>query len=383
MSKYKPIEIGDVFSKLTVIDKAEDYIRPGNGQHEKRWRCRCECGNENYITKGTYLKIGKSTSCGCEYKEKQRQNLIRDLTGQRFGRLTAIKLINNDDFGKNKGAWWLCKCDCGKEIITKGTSLTAGYTKSCGCYSKEVLRNLQLKDLTGQKFGMLLVIKQVEDFVSPINGRHRAQWLCQCDCGNTTKVPTSYLTSGKTNSCGCYKLKRTSEVHFKDLSGQKIGMLTVIKRVEDYISPDNGRARPQFLCQCECGNQKVIQKDSLMNGTISCGCINSRGEREIAEFLRTNNIKFKIQYGFPDLVGELPLKFDFAIFNNENKLIALIEYQGEQHFEPIKFFGGDKKFDRQQLNDNAKREYCKNKNINLIEIPYWGKVEDYLSGLID
>lgn len=156
-------------------------------------------------------------------------------------------------------------------------------------------------------------------------------------------------------------------------------MLLVLKRVEDYITPENGRTRPQFLCQCDCGNQKVIQKDSLMNGTISCGCLNSRGEREIAEYLREHKIKYEIQYGFPDLVGGLPLKFDFAIFDKNDKLIALVEYQGEQHFEIVDFFGGEKKFERQQMNDEMKRSYCKNKGIPLIEIPYWENIDKYLA----
>ena len=136
-------------------------------------------------------------------------------------------------------------------------------------------------------------------------------------------------------------------------------MLLVLRRVEDYITSENGRARPQFLCQCDCGNQKIIQKDSLMNGTISCGCLNSRGEREIAEFLRKHNIRYEIQYGFPDLVGGLPLKFDFALFNENEELVALVEYQGEQHFEAVEFLVVKKKFERQRVNDEMKRSYCK------------------------
>ncbi len=40
---------------------------------------------------------------------------------------------------------------------------------------------------------------------------------------------------------------------------------------------------------------------------------------------------------FPDLVGGLPLKFDFALFNENEELVALVEYQGEQHFEAVEF----------------------------------------------
>ena len=110
--------------------------------------------------------------------------------------------------------------------------------------------------------------------------------------------------------------------------------------------------------------------------------MNSRGEREIAEYMRKHKIRYEIQYGFNDLVSGSPLKFDFAIFDNSNKLIALIEYQGEQHFKSVDFFGGEKKFARELMNDKLKRIYCKNKGIKLIEIPYWDSVEKYLGPFV-
>lgn len=87
--------------------------------------------------------------------------------------------------------------------------------------------------------------------------------------------------------------------------------------------------------------------------------------------MREHKIKYEIQYGFPDLVGGLPLKFDFAIFDKNDKLLALVEYQGEQHFEIVDFFGGEKKFERQQMNDEMKRSYCKNTQKIAYEIWDW------------
>lgn len=59
---------------------------------------------------------------------------IKDRIGQKFGKLTVIKLAYQDWNGQ---AHWLCKCDCGKEIIVIGNSLRIGKTKSCGCIHKE------------------------------------------------------------------------------------------------------------------------------------------------------------------------------------------------------------------------------------------------------
>lgn len=85
------------------------------------------------------------------------------------------------------------------------------------------------------------------------------------------------------------------------------------------------------------------------------------------------------------MIGEKDyLKFDFAIFELDN-LICLIECQGEQHYNPVDHFGGEKQFLRQQSYDNKKREYCKQHNLRLIEIPYWDfdKINsEYLLNLI-
>lgn len=69
-----------------------------------------------------------------------------------------------------------------------------------------------------------------------------------------------------------------------DLSGQKFGKLTVIKRVEDHITP-SGQHKQLWLCRCDCGNEKIIRGESLRNGvTMSCGCLNCIAMRKIQQF---------------------------------------------------------------------------------------------------
>lgn len=58
------------------------------------------------------------------------------LNGQRFGKLIVVKYIYSDNHGET---YWLCKCDCGNEIIVKRTNLRSGNTKSCGCLHSDVL----------------------------------------------------------------------------------------------------------------------------------------------------------------------------------------------------------------------------------------------------
>lgn len=98
----------------------------------------------------------------------------------------------------------------------------------------------------------------------------------------------------------------------------------------------------------------------------------SRGEIKIEDILIESGMNFEEEYSFDDLISssKRPLRFDFAVFDDNNELMFLIEYQGIQHYEPKSKFGGYSGLRKQQFNDMQKREYCKKHNIILIEIPY-------------
>lgn len=98
----------------------------------------------------------------------------------------------------------------------------------------------------------------------------------------------------------------------------------------------------------------------------------SKGEIKIEEILSLNGIPFQEEYSFPDLLSSTghPLRFDFAVFDDNDELQFLIEYQGIQHYEPKSKFGGYAGLKRQQYNDMLKREYCTKHGLILIAIPY-------------
>ena len=98
----------------------------------------------------------------------------------------------------------------------------------------------------------------------------------------------------------------------------------------------------------------------------------SRGEIKIEEILEENGFNFEEEYIFPGLSSDngKPLRFDFAVFDDDGKIDFLIEYQGRQHYEPSAKFGGKKGFYQQQYNDNKKRRFCALHDLKLIEIPY-------------
>lgn len=78
------------------------------------------------------------------------------------------------------------------------------------------------ENLTGRRFGRLLVLKQTEDWISPSdNTVKRARWLCQCDCGNQTVVEGSVLKNGKTLSCGCLMVEKTIQRNISNKKSNK------------------------------------------------------------------------------------------------------------------------------------------------------------------
>jgi len=106
-----------------------------------------------------------------------------DITGQKFGKLLVISRSNS---------LWNCICDCGNKIsVASGSSLRKGHTRSCGCLK------IVAEDLTGQRFGKLLVISRTK-----IKGKD-VKWDCVCDCGNKTIAHSGGLKNGSRKSCGC------------------------------------------------------------------------------------------------------------------------------------------------------------------------------------
>ena len=99
----------------------------------------------------------------------------------------------------------------------------------------------------------------------------------------------------------------------------------------------------------------------------------SYGQIKIEDILNQAGLDFKEEYSFDDLVSSSghPLRFDFAVFDDDGDIDFLIQYQGIQHYKPKSKFGGMTGLKKQQFYDMRKREYCKKHNINLILIPYW------------
>lgn len=276
--------------------------------------------------------------------------------GQTLNEWTILDYIGK----KSKNPYMRCKCSCGKEKEVSFYSIKSGRSKSCGHLARQLFKENNpnpLKNEVGNKHGRLTVLSRVEK-----EGETRAFWLCRCDCGNEIIVSGKDLRNGHTSSCGCYRKEFLQEAQTElfGLSPElRFGKLVTIEKV----GQDNF-GNYLWKCKCDCGNFAIVSTHSLKSGTQSCGCLSSKGELRIGKILTENNVNFKKQYTFDDLkINNGKARFDFAIFDNNDNLKCLIEYQGIQHTDK------NNKWYRPE-SDYIKKLYCKENNINLIEINY-------------
>lgn len=276
-----------------------------------------------------------------------------DITGEKFGELTVIKRTENNKEGR---AMWDCECSCGEHRIVMGKNLRNGKITKCLKCSR---KGNNMIDLTGQRFGRLMALE-------PTNERRDTSviWKCQCDCGNICYKASQDLRQGKTQSCGCLQ-QEARYIPNQDLTGQKFGRLTVIKQANE-----SNHEGTLWLCECECGGIKIASSYALTHGRVqSCGCLNSIMNSKIAQLLTELNINYIKEKIFNDCKDNKNLRFDFYLPDDN----ICIEYDGEQHFNAVKYWGGQEGLKNRQYKDEIKNQYCKNNNISLIRLNYLEK----------
>lgn len=256
---------------------------------------------------------------------------------------------------------------------TKEFCIKLGYKSSNGLAIEELKEKYTwfqsystTKNEVGNKYGRLTVIEQDKSRTD----RDGAFWICKCDCGNIVSVSGSALRKGNTQSCGCYNREQSSKKFLIDLTGQKFGKWTVLKRAENNTSSNGSK----WICQCSCDKHTIKEIDSLVlrrGESLSCGCNHkSQGEYLIEKILDELGIKYQEQFILnKKSVNNGKLVSDFVLFiNNQPKLI--IEFNGKQHYEPVEIFGREEYFKTLTSNDKLKKEYCEENNIDFLVFNY-------------
>lgn len=151
----------------------------------------------------------------------------------------------------------ICLCDCGAEFSAFKYRLRNGRTTSCGACKRKINGALKVKDLTGQTFTYLTVIRRIGS-----TPEGKAYWLCECKCGNQITTQGKLLRNGDTKSCGCFSRENAKKRRVR-LEGKKLGLLTI----QEFLGEE------YYDCSCQCG-KKVKRKQQVLveaKTTLHCG----------------------------------------------------------------------------------------------------------------
>lgn len=155
--------------------------------------------------------------------------------------------------------------------MCQGPSLKNGRSQSCGCLARELSRKRARNgnrrvDIAGRRFGMLVAIR-------PVGSKSNigVQWLCRCDCGNNTIVPTNQLNSGNTRSCGCMRDSLISQVNKSHGKSHKSRLYNVWVGMRQRCNDKNHKSYHNYggrgisVCD-EWSDFSCFEKWSLENG---------------------------------------------------------------------------------------------------------------------
>lgn len=260
------VNVGEKYGRLLVLREVskEERVNPNGRNYE----CLCDCGNK-IILWGRYLIRGSTKSCGCLSRETASKNNAVDIPiGTKFGLLTVL---GRASIHPDRKAYWLCKCECGKEVEVSSQNLRSGQTKSCGdnCHRSKIQPN--------QRFGKLTALKYVG---------HRDNggsiWLCRCDCGKEIEVRSDSLVTGNTKSCGClisyaefqienllkqYNLPYKSQYTFSNLKGFNGGTLRfdfgILNKKGKLFCLIEYQGIQHYDASCPWYNEEAIARDNL------------------------------------------------------------------------------------------------------------------------
>jgi hypothetical protein len=192
-----------------------------------------------------------------------------------------------------------------------------------------------------------------------------------------SQKPTTHL-SGK--GCpNCWKNRNRQEKPQTRISIKEVDKKCnlIFNNTLDFTNSQCVTSNDKMKVFCKkCNSEFEQYKGHLMRGVGCQKCSKeekeSKSEKLITKILLENHVVFNKEHCFEDCVYKKKLRFDFYI----PELNMCIEYQGQQHYKPIKIFGGQDAFTLQLKKDNIKREYCKNNNIQLLEIMYSDNIEE-------
>lgn len=317
----------------------------------QKYGCRSCRAKENA------LKINKDTQW---FKEK-----VFSLVGDEY--------IIKSNYTKSSEPITLFHTKCNKEFQTTPDAFLGSRDgkrlgRRCAYCSNKWKRSnddfkKELTDLYGDEFKL----------IGEYNGRLKHVTLFHKKCENILSVRAGHFISGRSYCPFCTNTAPKNTEEFK----REVSSLTGdnYKVIGEYINSKT--LIPMYHKKCK--TVIKITPDNFLRGRRCSHCYGVRvslANRAIYEILSYNNIPFEREYKNPRCKHKRELLFDFAIYSDakSKEVIKFIEFDGDQHKNPIKFFGGIKAFNEGKIRDKIKDDYAKENGIPLIRIDQKSKI---------
>jgi predicted nucleic acid-binding Zn-ribbon protein len=294
---------------------------------------------------------------------------MRTLTDEEFKSKVSPKIKLESDYINGRSPVNVSCVVCGHRWAPVGRSLITGH--GCPKCGKIIAKETKKWHITHEQFlnniherlkGKVEVLSEYVSCLKPVNVK-----CLRCD--HAWSPLALYLYKGH----GCDKCFRRDKGVLARLTHTQF-LERVWQEHADTIEVmglyETGKHRIKVRClQCNWAWNPIARR-LFRRGCPRC-CF-SKGEKKIQRILESNAVSHMCQYTFQDLISPDGgrLRFDFAILSG-NALCHLIEYDGLQHFKPVKYLGGVKRFEVQKRNDWLKDSYCSSRGIKLVRVPYY------------
>jgi hypothetical protein len=269
--------------------------------------------------------------------------------------LFDYKLLSDSSLYENRNSKLLIECEHGHQYYVAYIDFRAG-SRCLKCHFNNRKNNYEDVKNYIESFGYTLISKEY------INCETKLEMICPEGHQHSSRYD-NFKSGFRCNVCGIKQ--RTEQLKYS------------YQEVKDYIESFKGYellsdnyidCKNKLKIKCNQGHIFETTFDRFKNYGFYCPiCSESDGEQRIRYYLKSHNYNFKGQYKIEDCKNVRSLPFDFAVFDDNNQLQFIIEFDGVQHIKP-KF--GDEIFKRTIEHDKIKNLYCKQNNISILRIPY-------------
>jgi len=332
---------------------------------DKKLNFRCRCGNPFSTTFSKFKKRNKRQCNECSnrtrYTLETARQIFRDNNLEPL--FNEFKNVKQKLIGKTKEGYMVVT---NIDTLVNKKSLPDPFSK----FNPYTIYNINIIiKIIAPRYSLLSTKYK--------NSQEKLEW--KCGQNHEFKMNWADFYSGRRCSKCSGVYSKTNDEFVKE----------VYDLVEDkytFLEEYNGVDNKINVIHHKCNHKYSVTPYYFINRGQRCPkCNESKGEKEIDYILNKLQIIYKYQFRFKDCRDKLPLPFDFAVLDDNGKVLFLIEYDGIQHYEAIEYFGGEKSLKETQKRDKIKDNYCLSKNIPLLRIPYWelNNIENILNTFIN